>query len=77
MTGDIRKHLEQKPFVPFAIRMADGREYPVPTLDHVYLPPGGGRVVVSDDEGVVIVLPALLMSGLVRLPTAEERVTRA
>jgi hypothetical protein len=65
MTGDIRKHLDIVPFVPFSIRTADGREYSVPTLDHIYLPPTGGRVVVSDDEGVVVVLPGLLISGLV------------
>ena len=65
MIGDIRKHLEMTPFVPFSIRTADGHEYRVPTTDHVYLPPGGARVVVSDDEGVVVVLPGLLISGLV------------
>ena len=65
MTGDIRKHLDIVPFVPFSIRTADGHEYSVPTLDHIYLPPTGGRVVVSDDEGVVVVLPGLLISGLV------------
>ena len=65
MTGDIRKHLEITPFVPFAVRTADGREYPVPTIDHIYLPPSGGRVVISDDEGVVLVLPGLMISGLV------------
>jgi hypothetical protein len=66
MVADVRKHLEAVPFVPFAIRMADGREYRVPTVDHVYVPPGGARVVVSDDDGVTIVLPALLISGLVQ-----------
>jgi len=65
MTGDIRKHLEVTPFVPFAVRTAEGREYAVPTLDHIYLPPAGGRVVISDDAGVVVVLPGLLISGLV------------
>ncbi len=65
MIGDIRKHLEITPFVPFAVRLADGREYPVPTIDHIYLPPSGGRVVISDDQGIVVVLPALLISGLV------------
>jgi hypothetical protein len=65
MTGDIRKHLEITPFVPFAVRTADGREYAVPTLDHIYLPPTGGRVVISDDQGVVVVLPGLVISGLV------------
>ena len=65
MTGDIRKHLEITPFVPFSVRTADGREYAVPTIDHIYLPPSGGRVVISDDEGVVVVLPGLMISGLV------------
>lgn len=64
MSGDIRKHLEIAPFVPFSIRTADGREYPVPTIDHIYLPPKGGRVVISDDKGKVVVLPGLLISGL-------------
>ena len=64
MIGDIRKHLEISPFIPFRVRTADGHEYPVPTLDHIYLPPGNGRVVISDDAGIVVVLPALLISGL-------------
>jgi hypothetical protein len=65
MTSDIRKHLEITPFIPFAVRTAAGREYAVPTIDHIYLPPSGGRVVISDDEGVVVVLPALMISGVV------------
>lgn len=66
MIGDIRRHLDITPFVPFAIRTADGREYPVPTIDHIYLPPGAGRVVISDDQGYIAALPALLISGLVQ-----------
>ena len=65
MIGDIRKHLEITPFVPFSVRLADGREDPVPTIDHIYQPPTGGRVVISDDQGIVVVLPGLLISGLV------------
>jgi hypothetical protein len=72
MIGDIRKHLAITPFAPFRIRTADGQEYPVPTLDHIYLPPGSTRVVVSDDEGVVAVLPALLISGILHAPSAHE-----
>jgi hypothetical protein len=67
MVGDIRKHLEISPFIPFAVRTADGREYSVPTIDHIYLPPGAGRIVISDNEGVVVVIPGLLVSGLVHL----------
>jgi len=72
MTGDIRKHLEITPFVPFAVRTADGREYAVPTIDHIYVPPRGGRVVISDDSGVVVVLPGLLISGIVHAATSHE-----
>jgi hypothetical protein len=73
MIGDIRKHLEITPFVPFVIRTADGREYPVPTIDHIYLPPTSGRVVISDDEGLVVVLPGLLISGLAHAPSSENK----
>jgi hypothetical protein len=66
MIADIRKHLEIVPFTPFALRTAGGREYPVPTIDHVYLPPGNSRVVVSDNDGITVALPALLISGLVQ-----------
>ena len=72
MTGDIRKHLEVTPFVPFAVRTADEREYAVPTVDHIYLPPAGGRVVISDDEGVVVALPGLEISGLVHASDSHK-----
>jgi hypothetical protein len=61
------------PSNPFALRTADAHEYPVPTIDHIYLPPGASRVVVADDEGVVVVLPALLISGLVHRPGSGKR----
>jgi hypothetical protein len=66
--GDIRKHLERIPFVPFAIRTADGREYSVPSVDHIWLPPHQARVFVADDNGLSAILPALLISGIV-VPT--------
>ena len=65
MAGDIRKHLQIAPFLPFRVRTSDGREYLVPTIDQIYLPPSGGRVVISDDQGVVVVLPGLMITGLV------------
>jgi hypothetical protein len=65
MAGGIRKHLQITPFVPFSVRTSDGREYPVQTIYHIYLPRSGGRVVISDDQGVVVVLPGLMITGLV------------
>jgi hypothetical protein len=62
--GELRKHLGIVPFRPFRIRTADGQEYPVPTVDHIYLPPGKPLVIVADDEGYVAILSALLISRL-------------
>ena len=72
MVSGIRKHLEIFSFISFRVRTADGREYPVPTLDHIYLPPGGGRVIISHDAGIVVVLPALLLSGLLYAEGAPQ-----
>jgi hypothetical protein len=58
--------------VPFVLRTADGHEYPVPTIDHIYLPPSDGRVVISDNEGAVIVLLGLMISGLVHRAKSDE-----
>jgi hypothetical protein len=77
MIGDIRKHLEKSPFVPFRIRISDGHEYPVPTHDHIYLPPGRSQVVVSDDEGCVVVLPSLHISGLLIASASPEHPSNA
>jgi len=65
MVDDVRKHIETVPFMPFTIRMASGHEYPVPTLDHVWIPPGNTRVQVSDDQGLVASLPGYAISGVV------------
>ena len=65
MVADIREHLSKTPFVPFTIRMADGQRYPVPTRDHIWLPPRSGRIFVADDQGYAAILPALLISGLI------------
>jgi hypothetical protein len=75
MIEDIRKHLETVPFRPFRLRTADGHEYSVPTIDHIYLPPfppSNARVVVSDDDGIVVVLPAFLISGLLHAASPED-----
>lgn len=62
MTGDIRKHLEKTPFMPFSIRMADGQQYRVPTRDHILV--AAGRAIVLLDNDDYEILPGLLMSGL-------------
>lgn len=50
--------------VPFTLRMADGREYPVPHRDYISLPPKASYVIVYDNDGHFFVLPLLTMTGL-------------
>jgi len=64
MTADIRERLKAHPFVPFSIRVADGREYRVPTPDHAHVYPSGGRVSIFTDDDREVILAALLVSGL-------------
>jgi hypothetical protein len=65
MIADIRDRCGKAPFVPFSFRTSDGHEYPVPTVDHIYFPPGGRRVIVSDDKGIVSILTPLHISGII------------
>jgi hypothetical protein len=62
MIGDIRKHLENQPFVPFVINMADGRNIRVATRDHIAL--ASSLAIVTQDTEDYDVLPGLLMNGL-------------
>ena len=52
--------------IPFAISMADGRQYPVP--DQLAIALGPTNVVVIDDRGQAHVLPLLTMTGVTYLP---------
>jgi hypothetical protein len=65
MTNDIRKHLATRPFTPFTIRTTDGEKYPVPTIDHIWLPPNSGRVAVAADDGTVAFLSGLHIAALI------------
>ena len=50
--------------MPFALRMADGKEYRVPHRDYISIPPKGAYVIVFDDGGRFSVLPLLTMTAL-------------
>ena len=62
MTADIRKLVHAAPFVPFTIHLADGGQLRVPTVDHIAVPPAGGRIFVFGDDERYDVLSALLIS---------------
>ena len=62
MTADIRKLVHAVPFVPFVIHLADGGQLRVPTVDHIAVPPAGGRIFVFGDDERYDVLSGLLIS---------------
>ena len=47
----IREHVHAAPFLPFAVRLPDGRTYDVPGPDFANLSPNGRTLVVFTDEG--------------------------
>ena len=73
MTADIRKLVHAVPFVPFTIHLADGGKLRVPTIDHIAVPPAGGRIFVFGDDERYDVLSALLISRL----TVDNASTRS
>jgi len=74
MVIDVRERLESRPFTPFTIHVADGREFQVPTPDHAHVWPNRARVSIYTDEGLECILPALLISGVdVQVDTDGER----
>jgi hypothetical protein len=64
MTADIRKLVHAVPFVPFTIHVADGGQLRVPTVDHIAVPPAGGRIFVFGDDERYDVLSALMITRL-------------
>jgi hypothetical protein len=47
----IKEHVGAAPFRPFAVRLPDGRSYPVPGPDYASLSPNGRLLTVYTDEG--------------------------
>ena len=60
--ADIRKLVHAVPFVPFTIHLADGGQLRVPSVDHIAVPPAGGRIFVFGDDARYDVLSSLLIS---------------
>ena len=64
MIVDVRERLDARPFVPFTIHVADGREFGIPTRDHAHVWPNRSRVSIYTDQGLECILPGLLISGV-------------
>jgi hypothetical protein len=74
MTSDqFRKYWKSAPFVPFQMRLADGRSLRVPHPDHAQLSPTGRIASVWDDEGNGFeTVDLLLVTSLRPLPARKN-----
>ena len=64
MKADVHKLVHANPFVPFTIHLADGGQLRIATVDHIAVPPTGGRIFVFGDNERYEVIPALMITRL-------------
>jgi len=62
MKADIHKLAHASPFVPFTIHLADGGQLRISTIDHIAVPPAGGRIFVFGDDERYDVISALMIT---------------
>jgi hypothetical protein len=72
MNTDLRGLVHAVPFVPFAIHSADGSKLRVPSVDHIAVPPAGGRIWVFRDDGDYEILSSLLITRI-SVDSSESR----
>jgi hypothetical protein len=61
-----------KPYQPFVIHVADGREFPVTHPEAASLSPSGRTVLVFNKDRLLEVLDMLLVTSLRPVPTPES-----
>lgn len=66
----LRTTLGTKPFQPFAVRMADGRKFPIPHPDFLSMSPVGRTAVIFHPDGAASIVDLLLMTELELSPPA-------
>ncbi len=60
----LRTTLRAAPFRPFTIRMADGRQFPIPHPDFLSFSPTGRTAVIFHADGSASIVDLLLMTEL-------------
>lgn len=59
---ELRDAHQAKPFQPFTIHLADGRSFPVPGPDFLFVAPSGGTVIVYGEGDSLNILDIPLMT---------------
>ena len=60
----LRTTLRAQPYLPFTIRMADGRSFPIPHPDFLSMSPTGRTAVIFHEDGSASIVDLLLMTEL-------------
>ena len=68
----LRTTLGTKPFQPFTIRMADGRNFVIPHPDFLSMSPIGRTAVVFNADGSASIVDLLLMTELELSPPSQK-----
>ena len=61
---DLKKVYQARPFKPFIIRVADGREYQVAHPEFMAISPSGRSLVVYTPEDVFEVIDTMMIASL-------------
>jgi hypothetical protein len=61
------------PFQPFTIRMADGRQFPIPHPDFLSMSPTGRTAVIFQTDGSASIVDLLLLTELELSPPSTSR----
>ncbi|HEY2415703.1 MAG TPA: hypothetical protein VGI40_25920 [Pirellulaceae bacterium] len=67
----LRTTLGTKPFQPFTVRMADGRQFAIPHPDFLSMSPTGRTAVIFHSDGSASIVDLLLMTELELSPGAK------
>src|SRR5437868_14044531 len=68
----LRAAYENKPFMPFVMHLADGREIPVPHREFMLPVPNGRTVVVVQPDSSVNIIDLLLVTDLQFKPVSTN-----
>ncbi len=72
-TRELLKVHRAQPFQPFALHLADGREFHVPHPEWMWMSPGSGRIaVVADGKGSFDLIDLLLVTSLELKPPSSS-----
>jgi hypothetical protein len=72
-TRELLKAHRAQPFQAFTLHLADGRAFPVPHPEWMWMSPGSGRiVVVADGRGSFDLIDLLLVTSLEMKPPSSS-----